>query len=85
MEFLCLIGSGKDARVKSRDVSFPLTKRGCEALGAYLYTRGVDEWMHSSSCDFPQEYKKWFKYDVRDLIVSGYNNANLDSILKYLP
>lgn len=51
---------------------FPLTKRGCRAAGAWLFAEKQESWMNSSSVDFPQEVKKGFRHDVRELMEEGF-------------
>jgi hypothetical protein len=50
---------------------FPATKAGARAVGKLLRQKGVQEWLHSSSVDFPHEYGAP-KLDFRDLIREGY-------------
>lgn len=51
---------------------FPLTVRGCREAGAWLYAEKQESWMNSSSVDFPQEVKKHFRHDVRELMEEGF-------------
>ena len=51
---------------------FPLTIKGCKAAGAWLYAEKQESWMNSSSVDFPEEVKKGFRHDVRELMAEGY-------------
>jgi hypothetical protein len=43
--------------------------------GADLYEARETQWLHSSSTDFPRDYKKGFKGDVHDYIEQGYKTA----------
>lgn len=74
-------------RVSDKKQFFPLTKRGCLHVGRYLAEIGAEDWMHSSSLDYPKEYKKGFRYDVHELIAEGYKSRRPqiyeDTIGKY--
>lgn len=70
-------GKGKAARIHigDEDDSFPLTAYGCREAGEYLFEIGAIQWLYSSSCDFPEEYKRGFKHDVRSLVMEGYRDS----------
>ena len=59
---------------KGRLRSFPLTKEGCLAAGEYLHRRGQNDWLCSSSLDFPRDVAPRFRYDPRTLIREGWDN-----------
>lgn len=58
-----------------KPVYYPLTAQGCRKAGADLHENGAEDWMHSSSTDFPHEYKPTFRGDVREYMSEGYNAA----------
>jgi len=67
----------KEAVLRVRDDGnrirrYPLTKAGCLQAGRDLFADGVENWMNSSSVDFPQEVKPGFKHDVRELMTQGF-------------
>ena len=70
--FLHLEGKGVDAKLFVEDESFPLTVDGCIAAGVYLFEKRYVTWNYSSSCDFPEEHKRWFKADIRERVMEGY-------------
>lgn len=51
-----------------------LTKQGVMEIGRWLAVNGYRDWAYCSSCDFPREYKPGFRYDVRELIIDGWND-----------
>lgn len=54
---------------------YALTEEGCRKAGADLYAAGAEDWMHSSSTDFPHEYKPTFRGDVQEYMGEGYKKA----------
>lgn len=77
--YLRVFGSGKKAVLQitgigNNNKDFPLTIPGCVKAGEYLFELRQSNWMCSSSIDFPQEHKKWFNGDIRQLIMEGYVN-----------
>lgn len=62
-------------RIGDKAYRYPLTKAGCLQAGREIYTRfdgEVESWMNSSSVDFPQEVKKGFRWDVREVMAEGF-------------
>ena len=62
-------------RIGTNHLRYPLTKAGCLQAGRDIHTgfKGrVDSWMNSSSVDFPQEVKRGFRWDVRELMAEGF-------------
>ena len=70
-----IIQADSPSLITAKGVSFPLTKRGCMKMGEFLFNSQVSHWLCSSSIDFPREIKPSFKYDVRDLLDSGWKDA----------
>jgi len=54
---------------------YPLTKKGCLQAGRDLYAEGIENWINSSSVDFPQAVKPGCKLDVRELMGQGFQEA----------
>jgi hypothetical protein len=54
---------------------YPLNYEGCRQAGRDLHDAGVEDWMCSSSVDFPQEVKAGFRGDVRELMTEGWQQA----------
>ena len=54
-----------------------LTKANCQEVGRFLHDLGIESWLYSSSCDFPQEFKPRCRLDVRKLVGDGWTSRNL--------
>ena len=65
-------GSGKLA---GKTKNYPLTAAGCRQAGHDIFKSGAEDWMNSSSVDFPQEVKKGCRLDVRELMSEGFAKA----------
>jgi hypothetical protein len=50
---------------------FPLTKDGCLDAGAFMAKEKQDQWLCSSTVDFPKETKKGFRHNVHQLMKQG--------------
>lgn len=60
-------------RVRANEThDYPLTKNGCLQAGRDLFNSGAESWLCSSSVDFPEEVKKSFKHDIRELLDQGF-------------
>ena len=57
-------------RVGEKRKFYPLNKTGCRKAGADMYQAGVEDWMHSSSLNWPEEYG--FRHDPHELIREGW-------------
>lgn len=62
-------------RIGDKHRRYVLTKAGCLQAGRELHAAGAESWMNSSSVDFPQEVKRGFKWDVRELMDEGFRAA----------
>lgn len=54
---------------------YPLTAAGCRQAGAELHAAGVEDWMHSSSVNWPNEVKPTFRGDVSEYMGQGFRAA----------
>jgi hypothetical protein len=57
--------------------SYLATQRGAKALGRWLYKHGYQEWLYSSSVDFPTEYGAQ-DLDFRSLAATAYADCMLE-------
>ena len=60
---------------RRRYLKYPVNAKGLREMGRELRTLEVQEWLCSSSVDFPLQYGARRNYDVQSLVMEGFNGC----------